>query len=168
MLHAANKHRPLSPTGQPTVCRRGRKTVSRRSSTAMVQNSQENRLQTVALGHSLAPLTCWLASLTHFAHSLARETVNDWMAILSVIFSIFDHSARVKSLSVPGLQFPRSSSRRRRLSRRKRPSARPSSRESSPDCRRCFERWKHFGRQKQSPQKTPSQTRHAERPRRGV
>ena len=57
---------------------------------------------------SLAPLTCSLApdcslhshpplrslvrSLAHFAHSLARGTVNDWMAILSVFFSIFDHS----------------------------------------------------------------------------
>ena len=27
-----------------------------------------------------------------FAHSLARGTMNDWMAILSVFFSIFDHS----------------------------------------------------------------------------
>ena len=59
--------------------------------------------------HSLAPLTRSLApdyllrsrpplrslvrSLAHFAHSLARGTVNDWMAILSVFFSIFDHSA---------------------------------------------------------------------------
>ena len=31
--------------------------------------------------------------LAHFAHSLARGTVNDWMALLSVFFSIFDHSA---------------------------------------------------------------------------
>ena len=31
-------------------------------------------------------------SLAHFAHSLARGTVNDWMVILSVFFSIFDHS----------------------------------------------------------------------------
>ena len=60
---------------------------------------------------SLAPLTRSLApdcslrsrppprslvrSLAHFAHSLARGTVNDWMAILSVFFSIFDHSALV-------------------------------------------------------------------------
>ena len=28
-----------------------------------------------------------------FARSLTRGTVNDWMAILSVFFSIFDHSA---------------------------------------------------------------------------
>ena len=65
--------------------------------------------------HSLAPLTRLLApdcslrsrpplrslvpSLAHFAHSLARGTVNDWMAILSVFFSIFDHSA-VKELLV--------------------------------------------------------------------
>jgi len=43
--------------------------------------------------------TLWsiTAMLTHFAHSLARGTVNDWMAILSVFFSIFDHSAIVKS-----------------------------------------------------------------------
>jgi len=33
-------------------------------------------------------------SLAHFAHSLARETVNDWMAILSVFFSIFDYSGQ--------------------------------------------------------------------------
>ena len=58
----------------------------------------------------LAPLTRWLApdcslrsrpplrslvhSLAHFAYSLARGTVKDWMAILSVFFSIFDHSVR--------------------------------------------------------------------------
>ena len=33
-----------------------------------------------------------LRSLAHFAHSLARGTVDDWMAILSVFFPIFDHS----------------------------------------------------------------------------
>ena len=59
--------------------------------------------------HSLAPLTHSLApdcslrsrpplrslvrSLAHFAHSLARGTVNGWMAILSVFFPVFDHSA---------------------------------------------------------------------------
>ena len=69
---------------------------------------------------SLAPLTRSLApdcslrsrpplhSLAHFTHSLARETVNDWMAILSVFFLFFDHSAfwkfffggtRIKDLS---------------------------------------------------------------------
>ena len=31
-------------------------------------------------------------SLAHFTHSLARGTVNDLIAILSVFFSIFDHS----------------------------------------------------------------------------
>ena len=49
---------------------------------------------------SLAPsaaLTCSLVrSLAHFAHSFARGTVNDWMAILSVFFSIFDHSGVVE------------------------------------------------------------------------
>ena len=34
-------------------------------------------------------------SLAHFAHSLARGTVNVWMAILSAFFSIFDYSATV-------------------------------------------------------------------------
>ena len=52
---------------------------------------------------SLAPLTHLLALhyslrslvrlLAHFAHSLTRGTVNYWLAILSVFFSIFDHSA---------------------------------------------------------------------------
>ena len=42
---------------------------------------------------SRAPLRSFVCSLAHFAHSLARGTVNDWMAILSVFFSIFDHSA---------------------------------------------------------------------------
>ena len=36
-----------------------------------------------------------LRSLPHFSHSHARGTVNEWMAILSVFFSIFDHSASV-------------------------------------------------------------------------
>ena len=36
------------------------------------------------------PLLCSL--IRSLAHSLARGTVNDWMAILSVFFSIFDHS----------------------------------------------------------------------------
>ena len=48
------------------------------------------------LTHSLAP-DCSrppLRSLTRsLAHSLACGTMNDWMAILSVFFSIFDHSA---------------------------------------------------------------------------
>ena len=44
------------------------------------------------------PLRSLVRSLAHFAHSAhyhARGTVNDWMAILSVFFSIFDHSASV-------------------------------------------------------------------------
>ena len=54
------------------------------------------------LTHSLAPdcslrsrppLRSLVRSLAHFAHSLARGTVNNKMAILSVFFSIFDHSA---------------------------------------------------------------------------
>ena len=54
------------------------------------------------LTHSLAPdcslrsrppLRSFARSLAHFAHSLACGTVNDWMAILSVFFSFFDHSA---------------------------------------------------------------------------
>ena len=67
---------------------------------------------------SLAPLTrslaldCWLRSrpplcslvrsLAHFAHFLARGTVNDCMAILSVFFSIFDHSVRLIFLPAGG------------------------------------------------------------------
>ena len=39
------------------------------------------------------PLRSLVRSLAHFAHSLTRGTVNDWMAILFVFFSIFDHSA---------------------------------------------------------------------------
>ena len=41
--------------------------------------------------------------LARFAHSLARETVNDWTAVLSVFFCIFDHSARGTCLRVGGL-----------------------------------------------------------------
>ena len=37
-------------------------------------------------------------SLAHFAHSLARGTVNDCMAILSVFFPVFDHSVMVQKL----------------------------------------------------------------------
>ena len=39
---------------------------------------------------SRPPLHSLVRSLAHFAHSLARGTVNDWMAILSVFFSIFE------------------------------------------------------------------------------
>ena len=65
--------------------------------------------------HLLAPLTpsrapdCLLRSrpllrslvrsLAHFAHSLARGTVNDWMTILSVFFYIFDHSGPSKIIA---------------------------------------------------------------------
>ena len=35
------------------------------------------------------------ARTAHFAHFLARGTENDCMAILSVFFSIFDHSVRL-------------------------------------------------------------------------
>ena len=42
------------------------------------------------------PFACLLASLTHsFADFLARETVNDWMAIYSVFLSILDHSGSI-------------------------------------------------------------------------
>ena len=77
--------------------------------------SDQPRIGTKVLGHSLvrllAPLTRSLApdcllrsrpplrslvrSLAHFAHSLARGKVNNWMAILSVFFSIFTHSVVV-------------------------------------------------------------------------
>ena len=46
---------------------------------------------------SRPPLRSLVRSLAHFAHSLARGTVNDWMAILSVFFSIFDHSAQLEN-----------------------------------------------------------------------
>ena len=44
---------------------------------------------------SRPPLRSLVRSLAHFARSLARGTVNDWIAILSVFFSIFDHSESV-------------------------------------------------------------------------
>ena len=58
------------------------------------------RIQTGVLDHSLVCLLIRLhrslvPSLAHFAHSLARGTENDCMAILSVFFSIFDHSVRL-------------------------------------------------------------------------
>ena len=46
---------------------------------------------------SRPPLRSLVRSLAHFTHSLARGKVNDWMAILSVFFSIFDHSGGGKS-----------------------------------------------------------------------
>ena len=52
---------------------------------------------------SRPPLRSLVRSLVNFAHFLARGTVNDWMAILSVSFSIFDHSvpaSRSHNLSV--------------------------------------------------------------------
>ena len=42
---------------------------------------------------SRPPLRSLIPSLAHFAHSLARGKVNYQIAILSVFFSIFDHSA---------------------------------------------------------------------------
>ena len=36
----------------------------------------------------------FVRSFAHFAHSLARGTVDDWMAIYSVFFSNLAHSAR--------------------------------------------------------------------------
>ena len=57
---------------------------------------------------SRPPLRSLVRSLAHFAHSLARGTVNDWMAILSVFFSIFNHSAPKSALiSLPALSFRR-------------------------------------------------------------
>ena len=47
------------------------------------------------------PLCC-AHSLAHFAHSLIRGTVNDWMAINSVFFPILDHSA-VAAMVLSGL-----------------------------------------------------------------
>jgi len=56
------------------------------------------RIQIGVLGHSLVRLLVpshrsLVCSLAHFAHSLARGTVNYYMAILSVFFLIFDRSA---------------------------------------------------------------------------
>ena len=82
----------------------------------MVDNSQEYRLQCWATrssvpsfartAHSFAcsrlltslALRSPICLLAHFAHSLARGTVNNWMAILPVFFSIFDHSVPIFSL----------------------------------------------------------------------
>ena len=48
---------------------------------------------------SCTPLRSLVRLLAHFAHSLARGTVNDWLAIYSVFFSILDHSAFSKLCS---------------------------------------------------------------------
>ena len=53
------------------------------------QNNQKYRLKYWATCLSVCSFAC---SLGHFAHSRARGTVNDWMAIYSVFFSILDHS----------------------------------------------------------------------------
>ena len=73
----------------------------------MVDNSQEYRLKYWATRLSVrshcslvrllrtarfARALHLFAHFAHFAHSLARGTVNDWMDILSLFFSIFDHS----------------------------------------------------------------------------
>ena len=41
---------------------------------------------------SRPPLRSLVRLLAPFAHSLAHGTVSDWMTILSVFFSIYDHS----------------------------------------------------------------------------
>ena len=109
-------------TDGPTDGRTDRRT-DRRTDIPSYRDARTHLIKTVVLGHSLirslVPLTRSLASdcslcsrpplrslvcsLVHFAHSLARGTVNDWMAILSVFFSIFDHSvpaSRSHNLSV--------------------------------------------------------------------
>ena len=75
----------------------------------MVETSQEYRLKTGPLARPFARLLTPLARLLaldcslhsrpplhslvrSLARSLARGTMNDWMAILPVFFSIFDHS----------------------------------------------------------------------------
>ena len=84
---------------------------------------KQPRIQTEVLGHSLVRslirshrslirllrtarfARCSLVrSLAHFAHSLARGKVNYYMAILSVFFSIFDHSesSELTLLRIPG------------------------------------------------------------------
>ena len=56
----------------------------------MVQNNQKYRLRyCYSLAHSLI---CSHRSLAQFSHSQAHGTVNDWMAIYSVSFSILDHT----------------------------------------------------------------------------
>ena len=63
---------------------------------------EQPRIHTAVLGHSLVR---WLVrSLAHFAHSRARGTVNDWMAIYSVFFSILNHSAEQNSESRVGTE----------------------------------------------------------------
>ena len=48
---------------------------------------------------SRPPLRSFVRSLAHFAHFLTRGKKNDWMAILSVFFSIFDHSESCSPVS---------------------------------------------------------------------
>ena len=49
---------------------------------------------------SRPPLRSLIRSLAHFAHSLARGKVIDYIAILSVFFSIFDHSVIMTHRSI--------------------------------------------------------------------
>ena len=75
--------------------------VLQKGGRTMVDDSQEYRLKYWATRSSVCSLArtahSLVCSLAHFAHSLARGVVNDWMAILSVFFSIFDHSEVVAS-----------------------------------------------------------------------
>ena len=73
---------------------------------------EQPKIQTEVLGHSLVlSLVCLhrslVCSLAHFAHSLARGTVNDWMAIKSVFFPIFDHSVGGKGGGVALIHYLR-------------------------------------------------------------
>ena len=78
---------------------------------------EQPRIHTEVLSHSLArslvplhcsfvhlphfaPLHSLISMLPHFAHYLALDTVNDYMAILSVLFSILDHSASLHPWSM--------------------------------------------------------------------
>ena len=85
---------------------------------------EQPKIQTKKLGHSLVPSLihlhhslvelarpCWLCSrsplcslvrsLAYFAHSQVCGTVNDWMAIYSVFFSILVHSAASSGAAAP-------------------------------------------------------------------
>ena len=67
--------------------------VLQKGGRTMVDDSQEYRLKYWATRSSVRSLARTAHSLVcSLAHFLARGVVNDWMAILSVFFPIFDHS----------------------------------------------------------------------------
>ena len=61
---------------------------------------------------SRPPLRSLVRSLAHFAHSLARETVNDWMTHFVCVFSIFDHSVLYTWYLVPSNTYTHANTKR--------------------------------------------------------